>query len=70
MMEMNPFSDSTILWSILVEYGPFEVLCWYCKGPLSGSYYPKIGQNYMQYDLWALIVYLHFMKVKNEYDFW
>ena len=27
-IEMNPFSGSTILWSILGEYEPFKVLRW------------------------------------------
>ena len=27
-IEMNPFSGSTIFWSILGEYKPFKVLCW------------------------------------------
>ena len=49
--EMNPFSGSTILWSILEEYEPFNVLPWYFMGLLSGSYGPKIGQNCMKYDI-------------------
>ena len=27
-IEMNPFSGSTILWSILGEYEPFKILRW------------------------------------------
>ena len=50
-IEMSPFSGSTILWTILGEYEPLNVLCWYCKGTLSGSYGPKIGQNCMKYDI-------------------
>ena len=41
---MNPFSGSTILWSILGEYEPCNVLCWSCKGLLSGSYGPIIAK--------------------------
>ena len=48
---MNSFSGSTILWSILGEYEPFNVLLWQCMGLLSGSYGPKIGQNCMKYDI-------------------
>ena len=48
-IEMDPFSGSTYFWRLLGEYEPLKVLCWYCKGPLSGSYSPKIGQNCMKY---------------------
>ena len=48
---MNPFPGSTNLWRLLGEYEPFKVLCWWCKGLLSGSYGPKIGQNCMKYDI-------------------
>ena len=48
---MNPFSGSNNLWRLLGEYEPLNVLWWYCKGPLSGSYGPKIGQNCMKYDI-------------------
>ena len=50
-IEMNPFSGSTNFWRLLGEYEPFKVLCWWCKGLLSGSCGPKIGQNCMQYDI-------------------
>jgi len=46
---MNPFSGSANLWRLLGEYEPLNVLWWYCKGPLCGSYGPKIGQNCMKY---------------------
>ena len=48
---MNPFSGSTNLWRHLGEYEPFNILCWQCKGLLSGSYGPKICQNMT---FWAL----------------
>ena len=48
---MNPFSGSTYLWKLFGEYEHLKVLCWYCKGPLSGSYGPEIGQNCMKYDI-------------------
>ena len=50
-IEINPFTGSTILWSILGDFEPCNVLCWYCTGLLSGSYGPKIGQNCMKYDI-------------------
>ena len=50
---MNPFSGSTILWSILGEYEPFKVLRWKYQGLLSGSHGPKIGQNCMKYDIFG-----------------
>ena len=50
---MNPFSGSTILWSILGEYEPFRVLFWKYQGHLNGSYDPKIGQNCMKYDIFG-----------------
>ena len=66
---MNPLSGSTILWSILGEYEPFNVLPWYCKGLLSGSYGPKIGQNCMKYDILALLCHFHFKKIEiNQYS--
>ena len=46
---MNPFTGSTILWSILREYEPCNVLCWSCKGLLSESYGPKMSLNCMKY---------------------
>ena len=27
-IEMNPFSGSTNFWRLLVEYEPFNILCW------------------------------------------
>ena len=48
---MNSFSGSITLWNILGDYEPFNVHRWQCKGPFSGSYGPKIGQNCMKYDI-------------------
>ena len=48
---MNLFSGSTNLWRLLGEYEPLNVLCWSFKVPLGVSYIPKIGQNYMKYDI-------------------
>ena len=69
MIEINPFSGSTILWSILGEYEPFNILR-YCKGLLSGSYGPKIGQNCMKYDILALFKHFCYKKDRNESIFW
>ena len=60
-LEMNIFSGSTNLRRLLGEYEPFNALYCYCKGLLSLSYGPKIGQNYMKYDFWAL--FKHFPNV-------
>ena len=49
--DMNPFSGSTNLWTILGEYEPFNMLLRQCKGLLSGSYGPKTGQNCMKYEV-------------------
>ena len=67
---MSPFSGGTILWTILGEYEPLNVLRWYCKGTLSGSYGPKIGQNCMKYDILALFCHFHAEKDRNESIFW
>ena len=48
---MNPFSGSTILWSIFGEHEQVNVLRRLYKGLLSGSYGPKIGQICIKYDI-------------------
>ena len=58
---MNTFSGSTIFWGLLAEYEPFNLNYCYCKGLSSG--YPKIGQNYMKYDFWALFNHFSFGKI-------
>ena len=50
-IDMNPYSGINTLCCILGEYEPFNVLCWQCKGLLSGSYDPKIGYNCMKFDI-------------------
>ena len=54
VIEMNSFSGSTIFWGLFGEYQPFNLNYCYCKGLSSG--YPKIGQTYMKYDFWALLI--------------
>ena len=66
---MNMFSGSTNLRRLLGEYEPFNALYCYCKGLLSLSYGPKIGQNYMKYDFWVLFKQFPLAKVRNEYFF-
>ena len=60
---MNPFSGSTILWSILGEYEHFKVLSWYCKGPKVA----KIASNMTFCDIFE---HFHSEKDKNESIFW
>ena len=69
---MNPFSGSTIFWRLLGEYEPLSVPYCYCNGLSSKSraYSPKIGQNYMTYDFWALFDHFRFKKDKDESIFW
>ena len=35
-MEIDPFSGSTNLWRLLVEYEPLDILHWWYEGFLSG----------------------------------
>ena len=65
-IEMNPFFGSTILWRLLGDYEPSSVLYCYCKRLSSGigAYGPKIGQNCMKYDFWALFDHFHFEKIE------
>ena len=69
-IEMTLFSSSTIFWSILGEYEPFNVLRWWFEGLLSGSYSPKLRRKCMKYDILALFGHFHFKKVKNECSYW
>ena len=50
-IKMNPFSGNTNLWRLLGECEPLKVLYWYCKGPMSWSFGPKIGQICMKFDI-------------------
>ena len=61
---MNTFSISTILRRLLGEFEPSSVFYCYCKelSSWSWAYGPKIGQNYMTYDLWAHFDHFHFKK--------
>ena len=60
------FSGSTIFWRLLGEYEHLSVPYCYCKGLSSESraYGPKIGQNYMKYDFWALFDHLTLKKIE------
>ena len=51
---MDRSSGSTNLRRLLRKHSPLNVPQWYCKGPLSVSKGPKISQNYMKYNIWAL----------------
>ena len=64
-IEMNIFSGGTFFWRLLGEYEPLSVPYCYCKELSSESraYGPKVGQNYMKYDFWALYDHFHFKKI-------
>ena len=66
------FSGSTIFWRLLGEYEPLSVPYCYCKGLSSESraYGPKIGQNFLKYDFWALFDHFHFKKDSDKFIFW
>ena len=65
---MNTFSGSTNLWRLFGEYEHLKVLCWYCKGPLRGSYGPKIGQNCMKYDILGTNIFASKMIEMNPFS--
>ena len=54
---MNTFSGSTIFWGLLEEYESLDIEYCYCKGLLSGSDGPKIGQNS------AFMTFQHFLSI-------
>ena len=54
------------LMEYLEEHEPLNVLFWYCKGPLSGSYGPKIGQKCMKYDVLGTFRTFSLQEDRNE----
>ena len=71
-IKVNPFSDCTILLRLLGEYEPSSVLYCYCKRLSSGigAYGPKIGQNYMKYDILGTFRTFSLKKDRNESIYW
>ena len=65
-LEMNTFSGSTIFWGLLEEYESLDIEYCYCKGLLSGSDGPKIGQNFSFYYFPALFEHFHSKKLKMD----